>query len=377
VQGATTTTLWRDAPLNRPEQTLVGVQYTSGVDWGKNVPYVVTNSGHWIYQGTGFKDGDAVPGIVGYEMDRLSSSYPGPNAISQTLLSNSPFTYGTGTSDYANSSLYQAPSGAWVFASGTSSWNWGLDNVDNNLMDARIQRITANLLNAFVNGAPQVHDFKITGPASVTAGESFSFTVTAEDAQGNPATWYAGTARFTSTDTSSGVVLPANATLSGGQGTFSATLIKAGPQTITATDTATASITGGASVAVKAAAAASLGMTAPSSATINQPFNVTVTLNDRFGNVATGYAGTVHFTTSDISPLAKLPADYAFTAADAGTHTFSVTLQTPPSQSVTAADTASASLGATAQIAVNLPLPPLGVKPPAFPLIPLPPQAGP
>ena len=377
VQGATTTTLWRDGPLNRPEQTLVGVQYTSGVDWGKNVPYVVTNSGHWIYQGTGFKDGDTVPGIVGYEMDRLWSGYPQPNALSQTLLGNSPFTYGSGTTDYANASLYQAPSGAWVFASGTSSWDWGLDNVDNNLMDPRIQRTTANLLNAFINGAPQVHDFKITGPASATAGQSFSFTVTAEDSQGNPATWYAGTVHFTSTDSSSGVVLPANATLAGGQGTFSATLIKAGTQTVTATDTVTAGITGSQSVAVKAAAAATLGMTAPSSATVNQPFNVTVTLKDRFGNVATGYTGTVHFTTTDISPLATVPADYSFSAADAGTHAFSVTLETPPSQSVTAADKANASLTATAQIAVNLPLPPLGVKTPAFPLTPLPPQAGP
>ena len=244
-------------------------------------------------------------------------------------------------------------------------------------MDPRIQRTTANLLNAFINGAPQVHDFKITGPASATAGQSFSFTVTAEDSQGNPATWYAGTVHFTSTDSSSGVVLPANATLAGGQGTFSATLIKAGTQTVTATDTVTAGITGSQSVAVKAAAAATLGMTAPSSATVNQPFNVTVTLKDRFGNVATGYTGTVHFTTTDISPLATVPADYSFSAADAGTHAFSVTLETPPSQSVTAADKANASLTATAQIAVNLPLPPLGVKTPAFPLTPLPPQAGP
>src|SRR5262249_8767426 len=69
-----TTVLWRDPPLNRAEQTLMGVQFTNIVPWSSGTyqyaPYVVQNSGHWIYAGTGFKDGDSVPGIVGYEADR-------------------------------------------------------------------------------------------------------------------------------------------------------------------------------------------------------------------------------------------------------------------------------------------------------------------
>ena len=64
-----------------------------------------------------------------------------------------------------------------------------------------------------------------------------------------------------------------------------------------------------------------------------------MTAKDAYGNVATGYTGTVHFTSSDAA--AALPADYAFTAADKGVHTFSVTFQTAGSQSVTVADTAS------------------------------------
>src|SRR5438876_1351225 len=54
VQGPTTTVRWRDAPLNRPEQRLIGVQYTSEVAYGNNVGYVVTNSSHWAYNGPGF-----------------------------------------------------------------------------------------------------------------------------------------------------------------------------------------------------------------------------------------------------------------------------------------------------------------------------------
>jgi len=55
------------------------VQFTDQVvfqNGSAQVPYVVTNSGNWVYAGTGFRDGDSVPGIVGYEVDRLFSQYP-------------------------------------------------------------------------------------------------------------------------------------------------------------------------------------------------------------------------------------------------------------------------------------------------------------
>jgi hypothetical protein len=45
---------------------------------------------------------------------------------------------------------------------------------------------------------------------------------------------------------------------------------------------------------------------------------------DGNGNTVTSYAGTVHFTTDD--PAGVVPADYTFTAADAGVHAFSATL---------------------------------------------------
>jgi hypothetical protein len=73
--------------------------------------------------------------------------------------------------------------------------------------------------------------------------------------------------------------------------------------------------------------------------------------------VATGYIGTLHFTTSDLvaQQLGKMPADYTFTSADAGTHTFSVTLMTVPSQTITVTDTANAQLNGTSPpIAVSL-----------------------
>src|SRR5262249_48858512 len=84
--------------------------------------------------------------------------------------------------------------------------------------------------------------FRVNAPPTATTGTAFSFTVTALDAFGNVAGGYAGTGRFTSSDTMA--TLPANSTLSNGAGTFSATLKTSGNQTITATDTANSALTG-------------------------------------------------------------------------------------------------------------------------------------
>ena len=59
---------------------------------------------------------------------------------------------------------------------------------------------------------------------------------------------------------------------------------------------------------------------------------VTVTAQDSSGHTLASFGGTVQFASSD--PAAILPADYTFTAADAGTHTFPVTLNTPGLQGI-------------------------------------------
>ena len=178
--------------------------------------------------------------------------------------------------------------------------------------------------------------FAVTGAASTTAGVAASVTVTAKDAFGNTATGYTDTVHFTSSD--GGATLPANYAFAAGDSgahTFSATLTTAGSQTVTATDTVTASITGSHSITVDPAAATSFDVTtAGGPETAGGAFNVTVTARDAFGNVATGYTGTVHFTSTD--GAAGLPADYAFVAGDSGVHVFSVTLKTAGPETVTA-----------------------------------------
>jgi hypothetical protein len=83
----------------------------------------------------------------------------------------------------------------------------------------------------------------------------------------------------------------------------------------------------------------------PATTTAGDAHDFTVTVEDSFGNIATGYTGTMHFTSTDSQ--ADLPPDYTFTAADGGVHQFSATLKTAGAQSITAADTATANLNGT------------------------------
>jgi hypothetical protein len=80
-----------------------------------------------------------------------------------------------------------------------------------------------------------------------------------------------------------------------------------------------------------------LTVNAPTIATAGTPFSVTVRAEDAFGNTASGYNGTVSFSSSD--PDAFLPTPYQFTATDAGAKTFgNVILRATGTQTITASD---------------------------------------
>ncbi|HET6879955.1 MAG TPA: FG-GAP-like repeat-containing protein [Pirellulales bacterium] len=214
--------------------------------------------------------------------------------------------------------------------------------------DTSTGTLTGSETGITVTSAAASH-FAVSAPASATAGSSFSVTVTALDPYNNTASGYAGTVHFTSSDGQAS--LPANYAFTAsdaGVHTFTnaVALKTAGNQTVIATDTTTSSITGGSTVAVNAAAASTMvvsGFASPITAGTSGSF--TVTLKDAYGNVATGYTGTVHFTSSDTK--AVLPTNYTFTSADAGKHVFSATLKTAGAQSITATDTVNASLHGT------------------------------
>jgi hypothetical protein len=186
-------------------------------------------------------------------------------------------------------------------------------------------------------------------PNPATAGAPGSVTVKVENARGQLLANYRGTVHFSSTDPRA--VLPADYTFTAadaGMHTFTnlVTLKTAGTQSITATDVSDSTLIGTESGITVSPGNASFTLSGiPSALTAGTAANATLTVKDGFGNLITGYAGTVHFTSPD--PQAGLPADYTFTAADAGAHTFSVTLKTAGTQGVTATDTASSSLTAS------------------------------
>ena len=210
-----------------------------------------------------------------------------------------------------------------------------------------------------LNYIPGLHFTESPTATSVAAGTPFGFTVTAWDDTGHVATHYVGTVTFSSSDHAPGVVLPANYTFTAadaGVHTFSATLVTADPASVSFYDPSyqTSGGSGGGSggpggvggtisLTVTPAPASTLVANGfPVTTTAGNSESFTVTAKDPYGNVATGYTGTIHFTSSD--PLAVLPADYTFTSSDHGVHTFNVALETAGLQSITDTDTTSSSL---------------------------------
>jgi hypothetical protein len=217
------------------------------------------------------------------------------------------------------------------------------------------QTTPGNGFAAKINVAASSPSFAVAGfPSPTTAGVSHPFTVTALNADGTVNTGYTGTVHFTSSDLQA--VLPADYPFTAadqGTHTFTATLKTAGGQVLAATDTATYGFTGIESgIVVQPAAATKFVFSAPASATVGVAFSVTLTVEDAYGNVVTGYTGTVHFTSSDNT--ATLPANYTFTAADAGVHTWSgVILRKKGNKTLTVTDTLNSSLTATDTISVS------------------------
>jgi hypothetical protein len=223
--------------------------------------------------------------------------------------------------------------------------------------DKAIASITGTTTIA-VTSAPANH-LLTTAPLTTLAGSPFDLTITALDPYGNRDTNYRGTVTFSSSDTTAGVVLPADYTFTStdvGTHKFSdgAILLRAGSQTITATAKANGSLMANATVAVTPAPASHLVLRLPTNTTSGMPFDVTVTALDPYGNTDTNYGGTVTFTSSDTDPAVILPGDYAFQSTDSGTHTFSagVTFITPGDQTLTATDTTNGTITASAIITV-------------------------
>lgn len=102
------------------------------------------NAEHWLWDATGAGEGDEIAGLVAGEADRYFPRTTLPEHDNRILLAHSPYQDSEGAMRHQETSLYRAPSGALVFASGTFAWSPALDRPGH--VDPRIQKATANLL---------------------------------------------------------------------------------------------------------------------------------------------------------------------------------------------------------------------------------------
>ena len=139
------TCLWREVAADgaKSEQRLLGVQY-NGIPT-REEPLLVAAADHWFWAGTGVREGEAVPGIVGGEADGYYPGAPKPDSTAHTLLSASHYMAlgGSNWPRIQHTSLYETPRGALVFAAATFNWSFGLNRPG--YQDPRIERATANL----------------------------------------------------------------------------------------------------------------------------------------------------------------------------------------------------------------------------------------
>jgi N,N-dimethylformamidase beta subunit-like, C-terminal len=130
------------------EATLMGAQstypVTGGGDWTCRQP------GHWLFAGTGMKEGDGIPGLVGWEWHGEPAPIPGLEVVASGK-TQSPRAQGSYTA-----TIYPGPKGNLVFNAATIWWADGLSAPPGYIRpavytrpqgpDPRVQRITRNLL---------------------------------------------------------------------------------------------------------------------------------------------------------------------------------------------------------------------------------------
>ena len=132
------------------EALLVGARTMSPANGSGN--WSVTRADHWIFAGTGLRNGDEIPGLVGWE----HHGDPGPVPGLEVIAAGETLKAGGERSSYA-ATVYPGPKDNWVFNAATIFWSMGLAQPPGLIppyshlgrphgVDERVQRITANFL---------------------------------------------------------------------------------------------------------------------------------------------------------------------------------------------------------------------------------------
>lgn len=199
VKTSLATYLWREtsrAPINRPEARLIGVMY----DYNSlDSDMIIADCSSWICAGTNLQRGDVLPGMLGYEVDRLDASSP---AGTMAITSSPYFVCANANCSvsqrrFSHATYYQAASGAGVFATGSMQWNWGLDSFSpgpprglsdqhGDRSNAAVQQMTRNVLNQFTSASGRVPPHVTSNPPTEAAvGTTYRYDVVASDANGD------------------------------------------------------------------------------------------------------------------------------------------------------------------------------------------------
>ncbi len=203
-----------------PEDALIGSMYNGKEPVDSDI--VITDASNWVFANTGLENGDLLEGLLGYEADAEKGHQPA-NTI---LLAHSPYTANDGSTVYGDMTVYEAPSGATVFSTGTVQWSWGLSNLSpwgpsSSRVDPAAQQITRNVLARFINAsATPTPTATATTNATPTAAASASVipttTPTAVVATATPTPTNAGSPTATPTPGAVQITAPLNgATVSG------------------------------------------------------------------------------------------------------------------------------------------------------------------
>jgi len=139
-------------PEHGPDEGLLmgarnGRPINGGADW------IVTKPDHWLFAGTGMKQGDRIPGLVGWEYHNLAATeIPGLEIVAEGTV----WTGGGALSHYT-ATIYPGPKKNFVFNAATIFWCQGLSMPPGHTLpwshwsrphgpDPRVQRITHNVL---------------------------------------------------------------------------------------------------------------------------------------------------------------------------------------------------------------------------------------
>ncbi|HEY9374431.1 N,N-dimethylformamidase beta subunit family domain-containing protein [Streptomyces sp.] len=139
------------------EQQLLGIQFNGIVPTDKPFPLVVKNAQHWLWAGTGVRDGDKLPGLVGIEADAHDPKAVQPLGARRTLLAESPYKDsrpGVRHRTVQHTAFTEFPSGGSVFVAGTFHWpialvdgdSWADEQIKNKDARKAVRKATVNLL---------------------------------------------------------------------------------------------------------------------------------------------------------------------------------------------------------------------------------------